>query len=249
MMEGWVGDVDEVVLSPDGNRLVARLTRFNDPRGALTYVFATDTGAVVWQSGRLGPPFAFSPDSRRLYAAVAGDELAFFGVDADTGTEIARFMGGNHGLSVSPDGSRVSAVSPGGAEPAATVWQTSGGASQQIVGVSNYRLLGRMAGSPDGSWAGIARPITGDGGAYALVVWGPDGKLRYQVPLSEPLSKPFLNQWIAFSPDGAQILMVSIASIGSDAQLHLFRASDGARLVHSTISAPMLGSEGFIGSF
>jgi hypothetical protein len=241
VLENVAGGVDEVVLSPDGSRLVARYTRYNDPRGALTYVFATDTGAEVWHSDRLEPPFVFSPDRRRLYAAVAGDALSFVGVDADTGTEVVHFRGGSNGLSISPDGRRLITVSRGGAEPAATIWRTSDGLAEQVVvGVSNYRILGRMAGSPDGSWAGIARPITGEGGAYMLLVWGADGKLRYQVPLSEPLSERFLNQWIAFSPAGTEILTASIASIGSDAQLHLFRASDGARVTDRKVSVASL---------
>ncbi|MFC5175425.1 protein kinase domain-containing protein [Nocardioides taihuensis] len=192
-LEGPPGQVWGVSFSPDGSLVAA-----SHWESGVVRVWEVSTGDLVSKAGGLLPSLttSFSPDGRRLAIGTFGSESVV--VDVGTGTAVATLPnpeGGVNGVDWSPDG-RWIASSP------ITGQVRIHDARSGKLWSSLYGHLGPVVAT---DWsADSARLVTGSGDG-TVRVWALNGTGGRQV-LSIPVQERGGGLWVAFSPDGQQVM-------------------------------------------
>lgn len=240
------GQIRAAALSPGGQRLVVEGAGLSV---STTTAFSAD-GTRTWANDGLRSPFVFASDGVRLYAGVGdgqsygSDPLGFAGVDARTGQVAVTFGSPGISLNVSPDGRRL-VVTNGGVAAAgvtwvAEVWSTGDGVLEQRMPVQpGFSTYSELAVGDDGAVAALGHTTNPDGSPQTdsplmVQVWDRTGALRFRQPLARP---DLANYWVAFSPDGTEILAAVSATQYGGVSVHVMRATDGVNLAELTLSS------------
>jgi hypothetical protein len=192
------GFAGEVVISPDGHRLVSSSGVLHEKQGWATLRDA-DTGRALrelegFHEGR--DNVAFRPDSRAL-AYGGADAILVRGIDDGAEVLTIQGLGGNpQSIAFSPDGRRLLAEvrKPDGSEEI-RIWVAQDGRAELTIPVPRYDTVNRVIFSPDGQ-----RLATGDFRALVRIWDASSGE--------ELLTLKGHSSWVwslAFSPDGTRL--------------------------------------------